>query len=350
LQFPGEACRSWLVQVRSAAPHHLLGEMRGKFFVYGTHFYRPPDPPTSERRRMLQEIAQTYKFNTIRIWTPWAYCNPAPDRFEFSEIKELMDYCDEFGLKVLMGVMIEDAPYWLQEAHSETRYVNANEHAYRLGGGGTDVAASRQGLCLDWQPVRTAASKYLREMAKVVSPHSSLFAYDCWNEPQVEPSKSQLFNTRPDVKELYCYCRRTVAVFQSWLRKRYGNLDSLNEAWVRRYPTWSVVNPPREQGAYADWTDWFRFLIDRSTEEMRFPVEQIRAVDPHSLLESHIGTVQVAVDSTMAVPGVNPWRFAEQLETWGITYFPRGGFMGRSAGELHDWSSLGPKQARSSCG
>src|SRR5260221_8163006 len=80
-----------------------------EFFVYGTHFYRPPDPPASERRAMLKEIAEKYQFNTVRIWTPWAYCNPAPNRFEFAELEELMAYCDQFGIKVLMGVMIEDA-------------------------------------------------------------------------------------------------------------------------------------------------------------------------------------------------------------------------------------------------
>jgi len=107
-----------------------------KFFVYGSAFYRPPNPPASERRAMLKTLAQEYKFNTIRIYSSWVYHNPEQDRFEFGELQEVMRYCDEFGIKVLMGVILEDAPWWLEAAHPETRYVNANDHAQRLEGSG----------------------------------------------------------------------------------------------------------------------------------------------------------------------------------------------------------------------
>jgi hypothetical protein len=92
-----------------------------KFFVYGSAFYRPPNPPASERRSMLKTIAQEYKFNTIRIYASWVYHNPEPDRFEFKELQDVMGYCDEFGIMVLMGVILEDAPWWLEAAHQRER-------------------------------------------------------------------------------------------------------------------------------------------------------------------------------------------------------------------------------------
>ena len=179
-----------------------------KFFVYGSAFYRPPNPPASERRSMLKTIAQEYKFNTIRIYASWVYHNPEQDRFEFKELEDVMGYCDEFGIKVLMGVILEDAPWWLEAAHPETRYVNANDHAQRLEGSGNNVSGGWPGLCLDWQPVRDAASKYIREMAKVVSAHSSMYAYDCWNEPHIEPAWGHHFPEDAVNIEgrVYCYC------------------------------------------------------------------------------------------------------------------------------------------------
>ncbi len=87
------------------------------FFVYGSAFYRPPNPPPSERREMLKAIAQQYKFNIIRIYSSWVYLNPEESRFDFTELDQVMHYCDEFGLKVLVGVILEDAPYWLEVAH-----------------------------------------------------------------------------------------------------------------------------------------------------------------------------------------------------------------------------------------
>ena len=82
-------------------------------FIYGSAFYRPPNPPASMRKEMLKTIAQEYKFNIIRIYPAWAYYNPAPERFDFSELEEVVKYCDEFGLRILMGVVIEEMPYWL---------------------------------------------------------------------------------------------------------------------------------------------------------------------------------------------------------------------------------------------
>ena len=75
-------------------------------FVYGTAFYRPPNPPAAVRREMLKDIAQKYQFNIVRIYPAWSYYNPAPDRFVFDDVDEVMKYCDEFGLRVLMGIVM----------------------------------------------------------------------------------------------------------------------------------------------------------------------------------------------------------------------------------------------------
>jgi beta-galactosidase GanA len=292
-------------------------------FIYGTAFYRPPDPPASERREILKEISQRYKFNTARIFSSWAYCNPEPHRFDFSELEELMSYCDEYKLRVLMGVMLEDAPFWLEAEHPEARYVSATGSAIHLGGGGNNVSAGAPGLCLDCKPIREYAAEYIRAMARLASSHSSMYAYDCWNEPQIEPSKNQLFVQRPDVKDLHCYCVNTISSFQRWLQKRYGVIEQLNKAWTRRYSRWDTIDPPRRLGTYADWVDWLRFLTERSTDEMQFRIQHVRSEDPSSILESHIGSIQVAVDFSTSVLGVNPWRMAELLEVWGTTHFPR---------------------------
>ena len=289
-------------------------------FVYGTAFYRPPNPPRSQRREMLKTIARDYKFNIIRIYSSWVYHNPEPERFDFEELDEVLRYCDEFGLRVLMGVITEDAPYWLEAAHPETRFLDAKDQPQRLAGSGNNVSGGWPGLCLDWEPVREAAGKYIREMAKVVAAHPSMYAYDVWNEPHLEGSWSHHFSATVD-ERLFCYCSRTIAQFQYWLERRYGIIEQLNEAWVRRYPNWKVIDPPRVTGTYLDWVDWRRFIIDRSTDEMRFRVDNVRAVDSHHLLESHAGR-QAAVEP-IALMGNNSWRLAEAVEAWGLSNFPR---------------------------
>jgi beta-galactosidase GanA len=289
-------------------------------FIYGAEFFRPPNPPRALRHEMLKAIANEYKFNIIRIYCSWVYLNPEPGKFDFTEIEEVLSDCDQLGLKVLMGAVIEEAPYWLEAAHPESRFVDALGVPQRLQTASINMSGGWPSLCMDWAPVREAAETFLLELAKVVSRHSSMYAYDVWNEPHLEPSGGREFNASTDQK-LYCYCDKTVASFQNWLKKRYGTLEKLSEAWVRRYPSWEVIDPPRGPGSYIDWVDWRRFMIERSTEEMRFRVKTLRSVDTRSILESHVFS-QAAI-LPLALQAINPWRLAELMEYWGLSYFPR---------------------------
>ena len=303
-------------------PSNAALERSERSFVYGTAFYRPPNPPSSQRREMLKAIAQQYQFNIIRIYPAWTYYNPAPDRFVFDDLEEVMKYCDEFGLRVLMGVVTEEAPYWLERAHPETRFVDAKGNFQRLSDSGNNVSGGWPGVCLDWEPVQEAAARFIRELAKLAAPHPSMYAYDCWNEPHIEPAWARNIWAQPQ-ETLYCYCDKTIEKFHRWLERRYGSLDGLNEAWVRRYSDWLEVDPPRALGTYLDWIDWRGYIIDRSTWEMKFRIDAIGKADPHHILESH-GAHHPPIDA-VAAGGTNGWRLAEVVQTWGLSNFPRWG-------------------------
>jgi beta-galactosidase len=311
-----------------AGPRSTLGQSSGgsrpgsgpEEFIYGAEFFRPPNPPRALRHAMLKAIANEYKFNIIRIYCSWVYLNPEQGIFDFAEIEEVLNDCDRLGLRVLMGAVIEEAPYWLEAAHPESRFVDALGAPQRLQTASINMSGGWPSLCMDWAPVRDAAETFLLELAKTVSKYPSVYAYDVWNEPHLEPSGGHEFNASIDQK-LYCYCEKTIASFQNWLKQRYGTLEKLSEARVRRYPNWDVIDPPRGPGSYVDWVDWRRFMIERSTEEMRFRVMTLRSVDKHTILESHVYT-QAAI-LPVALQAINPWRLAELMETWGLSNFPR---------------------------
>ncbi len=311
--FAGGAVAASQAQGQTASPS-------AQPFVYGSAFYRPPNPPASMRREMLRDIAQKYRFNIVRIYPAWVYYNPAPGRFVFDDLEEVMKYCDEFGLRVLMGVVTEEAPYWLEKAHPETRYVDAKGNARRLIDSSNNVSGGWPGLCLDWDEVQTAVRDFIGELARLASSHPSMYAYDCWNEAHIEPAWARSSWALPQ-EHLYCYCDRTIAKFRRWLEQRYGSLDALNAAWVRRYTDWSEIDPPRDMGTYLDWVDWRNFIIDRDTWEMKFRVEAIRAADDHHLRESHCAFAPPLDSITNSA--FNGWRLAECLQTWGMSNFPR---------------------------
>ena len=206
---------------------------------------RPP-----MRRQMLKDIAQKYKFNIIRIYSSWVYHNREPDRFTFDELEEVLGYCDEFGLRVLMGVITRTLPIGSKQAHPETRYVDADDHAFRLGGSGNNVSGGWPGLCLDWEPVRQAAAKFIQEMARRWGSIPRCMPTTAGtNRTLSHPGRTALCLRLEE--RLFCYCPRTISGFQQWLQRRYGTIDQLNEAWVRPYPDWSAIDPPRRKGTYS---------------------------------------------------------------------------------------------------
>ena len=289
-------------------------------FIYGTHFYRPPNPPRAERREMLRAIARHYHFNIIRVYPTWDYYHRAPDRFVFDEIEEVMAACDEFGLQVLMGIVMETAPYWLEQAHPETHFVDARGQPLRLAGSSAQITGGWPGLCLDWEPVREAAARFIQELAKVVAPHPSMYAYDCWNEPHIEPAWARNIWATPQ-ERLFCYCPQTIREFQRWLERRYQSIERLNEAWTRQFPSFEAIDPPRAMGTYADWVDWRRYILDRSTRYMHFRADTVRAADSRHVIESH-GAHHPPIDSAVE-SGTNAWRLAEVVDVWGLSNFPR---------------------------
>ena len=125
---------------------------------------------------------------------------------------------------------------------------------------------------------------------------------------------------RPTEK-LFCYCDRTVAEFQNWLQRRYGDLDRLNQAWIRRYPNWKAIDPPRcPIQMYADWLDWRQFIQERTAEYMRFWVKNVRDIDRNHIVESHINLFPPTQPATLA--GIQGWRLAEPLQVFGLSFYP----------------------------
>lgn len=165
---------------------------------------------------MLKTIAQEYKFNIIRIYPAWTYYNPAPDRFDFTDLEEVLKYCDEFGLRVLMGVVIEEAPYWLEELHPETRFVDAKGNFQRLSDSGNNVSGGWPGLCLDWDPVQKAAARFIEELASMAAQHPSMYAYDCWNEPHLSPAFPAISGLNPKSFFTVIVPRRLKSFIAGW--------------------------------------------------------------------------------------------------------------------------------------
>ena len=291
-------------------------------FLYGAQYFRPPNPARADHRVHLTKIRKELKFNLIKLWAMWNYCHIKEDKYDFSELEEIMNICDELELKVIINTILENSPYWLERKYPEARYTDAKGMNIILGGNSNTQSGGHPGLCLDNDVIKKAAKNYLTNLAKMTREHISLIGYDCWNEPYLEPARCN--NFWPDGSDrLFCYCQTSINKFRKWLEEKYKTVDNLNKAWIRKFNTWEDVFPPVRHGTYADWIDWRRFWMFNLGEIMKFRYETLKKVDTKHFIMSHAGSVAPLESESVSIGAVNNWFLAEQVEKWGCSAFPK---------------------------
>ncbi len=293
-------------------------------FLYGTAAYRPTNPPRAKFRKHMSLIKKELGFDLLRLRVQWNPINRLMDQFEFDELDELMDLAEEFGLQVFLEISLQEAPYWLEEAHPESRYVNAFGQAAELGPNESIQIGGYPGLCFHHGPVLEAGERFLRAVVKHFKGHKALLAYNCWNEPHLEPAWMSTWDNPGE--SLFCYCQGSKDAFRRWLAERYGDVETLNKTWGRAFRSWNDAQPPARRGHYADWLDWGRFWHDELREHMQWRYDILRDADPDRFIMSHSGAVPPFLKRPTAF--IHNWKLAEPVDLWGTSLAPL----------YHNWS------------
>lgn len=135
-------------------------------------------------------------------------------------------------------------------------------------------AASTPASASTGPEARELAGSFLRRLAERYRDHPATLGYDVCNE---------CFNPHR-----VCWCDATAAEFTAWLRRRYGSLESLNEAWHKySYSGWNQVRPPVSLHFYPDSIDWLEFRKDDYYARMQWRIDTIRSVDQGNLICAH---------------------------------------------------------------
>jgi hypothetical protein len=84
-----------------------------------------------------------------------------------------------------------------------------------------------------------------------------------------------------------CYCKKSVAMYHTWLREKYGDVNALSEAWGESHQAFEDIVPPAapdgmpepgtNHGAWHDWTFW---NTRRFTDILKWARDSIRELDP----------------------------------------------------------------------
>jgi beta-galactosidase len=187
-------------------------------------------------------------FVTLGVFS-WSWLEPAKGEYDFAWLDEIMDLLHENGIAVDLATATATPPPWLSTAHPEILPVDHDGHTLWPG--------SRQAWCPSSEVYRDYALALTSQLAQRYHDHPALARWHVSNEYACH--------------NIPCYCDTCAAAFRGWLRRRHGDLETLNTSWgtafwSQRYTDWEQVLPPRRSTTLANPThqlDYSRFQSDQ---------------------------------------------------------------------------------------
>ena len=143
-------------------------------FLYGAQYHRPPNPPADQHDFHLTRIHDELEFNVVKIRLQWNWLERNRGELYLDEVEKILNRCDELGLGVLAEINLETAPYWLEDDHPESRYVNAKGVAMELGPYDATQGGGYPGLCFHHQVVLDEQERFLKLLISSIRHHSFL--------------------------------------------------------------------------------------------------------------------------------------------------------------------------------
>ncbi|MBK6886753.1 MAG: beta-galactosidase [Tetrasphaera sp.] len=210
--------------------------------------YNPEQWPRSVWREDVDLMQRAgVSFVTLGVFS-WSWLEPHKGEYDFGWLDEVMDLMAQADIAVDLATATASPPPWLTTAYPEM--------LPRTADGVVMWPGSRQSWCPSSPIFAEAARALVTQIAQRYHEHPALAMWHISNEYACH--------------NLPCYCDTCAAAFRAWLRRRYGSVDALNDAWgtafwSQRYTDLEQVLPPRRTPTFHNPThvlDYHRFGSD----------------------------------------------------------------------------------------
>ena len=187
---------------------------------------------------------------TIRIAEfAWSKIEPREGEFDYSFFDRFLDLTDRMGMQVIFGTPTATPPAWLTTKYPEVLNARQDGVLYRHG--------ARRHYNYN-SPVYQELSKRIVEKAAAhYAGRKSVIGWQIDNELNCELNEF--------------YSESDTLAFREFLKKKYGTLDELNEAWGtvfwnQSYTDWEEIYVPRTTCSNStnphEVLDYLRFISD----------------------------------------------------------------------------------------
>jgi beta-galactosidase len=282
----------------------------------GVQYYRAPFP---EQRYWADDMARMKDsgLNTVQLWVLWAWVEAEVGRFRWDDYDRLMDLADANGLGVVLSAIAEIHPYWIHREAPGSEMVTSMGQKVVSSNRSEVHFGITPGGCADHPGVWDRMAGFLHAVTERYYQAPALRGWDAWNE----------LRWSEQADGLVCYCPHTLRAFRQWLSDRYGGLDGLNAAWLRRYGCWDEVMPGKAPNRpYTEMMAFEHFLTWRACRHARARYDVMRAVDAFHPITVHGGNPSPLYGGSRentALDRGNDWFFADELDGVGCSSFPK---------------------------
>jgi beta-galactosidase len=156
--------------------------------------------------------------NYVRIGEfAWSKLEPRPGELDFDWLVEAMDTLGRQGLKVILGTPTATPPRWLLDKMPDMVAIDAEGRPRGFG--------SRRHYDFSHLGYRAECARITRIIAERVGQHPALAGWQTDNEYGCHATT-------------YSYSESARRGFRYWLRQKYGDIGTLNDAWGNVF--WSM--------------------------------------------------------------------------------------------------------------
>ena len=142
---------------------------------------------------------------TINVFS-WAKIQPAEDRYDFSELDDMVDMLSRENYEIVLATSTGALPAWMAAKYPEVERTDYEGRHHKFG--------HRHNAC----PNSPVFQKYSAALAgKLAERYGSNPQVKCWHISNEYGGE--------------CYCENCAKAFRVWLQKKYGTIEELNKAW-----------------------------------------------------------------------------------------------------------------------